>query len=138
MKLELENKIERLEFVRESVEEFGKRNSIPKEIVGSVNLILEELFVNIVKYAYEDDKEHIIEIHMNEDDGKLKIQIADDGKAFDPFKKEDPDTDLSAEERDIGGLGIYFVKTMMDEYLYRRIMGKNVITLYKYFDPEGE
>ncbi len=138
MKLEPENRLDRLEMIRESVEEFGKKNSIPNEVVGNVNLILEELFVNIVNYAYEDDEVHIVEISLNEDDGKLKIQIADDGKPFDPFKKDDPDTDLSAEEREIGGLGIYFVKTMMDEYLYRRIKGKNVITLYKYLDPEGE
>jgi anti-sigma regulatory factor (Ser/Thr protein kinase) len=64
------------------------------------------------------------------------IVITDDGLPFNPFTREDPDTDLSIEERGIGGLGIHLVKNVMDEVYYKRHVDKNVITLVKNIEKE--
>jgi sigma-B regulation protein RsbU (phosphoserine phosphatase) len=63
---------------------------------------------------------------------RMVISITDDGVPFNPFKKDPPDTMLSLEEREIGGLGIHIVKNLMDEYNYKRNVDKNIITLVKH------
>ena len=102
--------------------------------LSQVELALEEVLVNVINYAYPQDQNPpgTIEVECSWDDQQiLTIVVADQGAAFDPLNKPDPDTTLSIEERDIGGLGIYLTKKMMDQVTYDRSRGKNKLTMVK-------
>ena len=94
-------------------------------------MVFDELLANVISYAYSDEEAHNIDISISFDNGQLAINITDDGVPFNPFTREDPDTSLSLEDRDIGGLGIHLVKNAMDETLYQRRNNKNTVTLIK-------
>ncbi|MBQ6731366.1 MAG: SpoIIE family protein phosphatase [Bacilli bacterium] len=101
-------------------------------VIYKVEVALEEILVNIASYAYEPGTGDIkIEYEYIEDSRMVSITIIDEGKAFDPLKRNDPDVTLSAEERDIGGLGLYIVKKTMDEVDYKRLNNRNVLILKK-------
>lgn len=95
-----------------------------------IELALEEMFVNIANYAYEG-RTGKAEVIFSCDNGVAEITLSDSGKPYDPLKKADPDTTLSAEERKIGGLGIFLVKKNMDNVAYRYEDGKNIFTMSK-------
>ncbi len=96
-----------------------------------MNLALEEAVVNVMSYAYPAGTQGDIHIEAQANDVRLKFTITDNGVPFDPTAKEDIDTTLSAEERPIGGLGIFLVREMMDSINYERVNGQNVLTLRK-------
>ena len=96
-----------------------------------LNLALEEAVVNVMNYAYPHNTQGDINITAEANDIRLKFTITDHGMPFDPTMKEDADTTLSAEERPIGGLGIYLVRQLMDSINYERTDGCNVLTLRK-------
>lgn len=97
-----------------------------------IELSVEELFVNIANYAYEGSlgKATIVYDYLN-DDNTVKIELIDTGVSYNPLEKTDPDTTLSAEEREIGGLGIFMVKKNMDDVQYKYEDNKNITTIYK-------
>ena len=96
----------------------------------NLNLSLDELITNTVSYGYRDADEHDIRVTLTERDGALVTVLEDDGIAFDPFTSAPaPDLEADVEERRIGGLGVYFVKTLMDDVAYERIDNCNRITL---------
>lgn len=95
-----------------------------------VRMAMEELYVNIAHYAYPTGKGWA-EIRGSVEDGVATFTLVDAGAPFDPLAKPDPDVTLSGEEREIGGLGIYMVKSMMDEVEYEYRDGCNRMTLRK-------
>lgn len=105
--------------------------TLPEKLKYSVNLVLEEAISNIIFYGYEDDMIHLIGIEFRTNHEELSIKLIDGGKPFDPTIKEDPDTNLSVEDRPIGGLGIYLIKQLMDEVYYERLDHKNQLTMIK-------
>ncbi len=128
----IHNNIQELERIQEFVEKQGKEWDLTSKMVFSLNLVLEELITNVIFYGFDDDRVHEIDITMQLDEDILLLQIEDDGKPFDPFKVDSPgDLNKSLEERQIGGLGIYFVRGIMDTYTYERTEGKNRILLSK-------
>lgn len=95
-----------------------------------ISVVVEEIFVNIASYAYPNKEgDATITVDFNNDD--VFITFEDSGIVFNPLKREDPDITLSAEERDIGGLGIFMVKKTMDDVTYSREDGKNILTIKK-------
>ena len=86
---------------------------------------------NIISYNTEGDGDHSIEIICSICQNRLMLEVIDSGKPFNPFAREKPDTSLSIEERQIGGLGIYLVEEVMDECKYLRSKNSNVVTLTK-------
>ncbi len=97
--------------------------------IGEIELCLEEILVNIINYAYpERPGEMDISCGLKED-GTLIINVADQGVPFDILSVERPDITASVDERHIGGLGIFFVKQLMDDVNYRRENDKNILTL---------
>jgi len=101
-------------------------------LLNKIELALDELYTNIASYAYEPGTGDIeIDYDFDEETRLLTIIIADSGKAFDPLAKEDPNIALPAESRQIGGLGIFIVKKVMDETTYCRVDNKNILTLKK-------
>ena len=104
---------------------------IEKSLARQLRLAVEEAVVNVIDYAYPPGQEGDIEIRIMSDGSTLKTIIIDSGVAFDPTAKEKADTSLSAEDRQIGGLGILLVRELMDAINYERENGKNVLTLIK-------
>jgi sigma-B regulation protein RsbU (phosphoserine phosphatase) len=114
-------------FIEEAAEEMGLDPSVTMEL----NLAIEEAVVNVMDYAYPAGKKGTVEIGLSANEERLKITIKDSGVPFDPTVKDDVDTTLSAEERPIGGLGIFLVRQLMDSINYERINGQNILTLCK-------
>ena len=97
-----------------------------------LRLSIEEAVENVVRYAYDGGIGWLeTNIDFNQDTLLLTIQLRDAGVPFNPLEKEDPDLTLSAEDRNIGGLGIYLCKKMMDNIEYRYEDGNNVLTMTK-------
>jgi len=97
----------------------------------NVGLAVEEAVVNVMNYAYPQGTEGRIQVEASVSAGKLTFEISDDGKPFDPTAADDPDISLSTQQRPIGGLGIYLIRRYMDAMSYKRVDGKNVLTLSK-------
>ncbi len=98
-----------------------------------IDVAIDELFCNIARYAYDGgDGEATVKFDFDPSDRTAMITFEDSGKPFDPLQKADPDVTLAAEDRAIGGLGIFLVKKTMDDMKYRYENGKNVLTLYKH------
>lgn len=95
-----------------------------------IDLCVEEIFVNIAHYAYPDGT-GTAELRLTEEDGVVTLIFMDSGVPYDPLQRTDPDVTLSAEDRQIGGLGIFLVKKNMDSVSYRYEDGKNIFTMTK-------
>ena len=97
-----------------------------------IDVAVEELFVNISQYAYTSGKGRAsLQLSFDEETRTLSITFIDDGVPYNPLEKEDPDTTLSAEQRQIGGLGIFMVKKSVDDMIYERKNGQNILTILK-------
>ena len=96
-----------------------------------MNLAIEEAVVNVMSYAYPEGTTGSVNVEVQANDARLKFVISDSGKHFDPTTVAAADTTLSAEDRSIGGLGIFLVRQLMDSVNYERIGGFNVLTLRK-------
>ena len=95
-----------------------------------LRIAIEELYVNVTLYAYPDG-DGWAEIRGSVEDGVATFTLIDGGKPFDPLAKEDPDTMLAGEDREIGGLGIFMVKNTMDEMTYEYRDGCNRLIMRK-------
>ena len=97
-----------------------------------IDVAVEEIYVNIANYAYAPETgKAYISVQPDPDNASVTIEFRDNGIPFDPLAKADPDVTLSAEERNIGGLGIYMVKKSMDALEYSRKDGQNILTIKK-------
>jgi len=115
--------------VNETVVEFCDENNLPVGISQKLCVIFDDLLNNTISYGFDDDADHNISIHLEAMKDRLVIEVADDGIPFNPFDRIGPDTSLSVEEREIGGLGVLLVTEMTDSQTYHRRRDQNVITL---------
>lgn len=129
--LHIKNELGQLALVYTFIERETVRAGLDESLQKQVKLALEEAVTNVILYAYPDKKEQDISIDLCVADGKLKIAIIDSGLPFNPLEKACPDLTLSADERPIGGLGIFLVTQLMDEVRYTCPEGKNVLTMIK-------
>ena len=127
----LHNDVQQIELLAEYIDSIADEAGINPSLAMSLNLALEEAVTNVIMYAYPEGTDGTVDIITEANDGLLTFIIKDSGKAFDPTQKEDADVTLSAEERQIGGLGIFLVKQIMDTVNYQRINGQNILTLTK-------
>ncbi len=114
------------DFVNAELEALG----CPMKTLMQIDLAVEEIFVNIASYAYGPDGGDAV-IRIGAEDREVCVIFEDRGIPFDPTAREDPDRSLSAEERKIGGLGIFLTKRIMDEVIYEYRDGKNILTIRK-------
>ena len=122
----LENLNQALAFVDERLEAVG----CPLKAQMQIDVAVEEMFVNIAQYAYAPGTgDAVISVAIRE--GCAVITLKDWGAPFDPLAKDDPDVSLSAEDRKIGGLGIFMVKKSMDDMRYAYADGQNILTIRK-------
>ena len=102
------------------------------ELQFKLRLSIEEAVENVVRYAYDGGIGWLeADIHFDQDALLLSIELRDAGTPFNPLEKEDPDVNQSADEREVGGLGIFLCKKMMDSIEYRYEDGNNVLTMTK-------
>ena len=113
------------------IDEVAEKFSLPMDMVFSLNLVLEEAVTNVIMYAYPKEEHEFIYLSADIQDGSLVFVLTDSGKEFDPTLMPDADITLSAEDRQIGGLGIFLIRQIMNEVKYERIDNKNVLTLEK-------
>ena len=130
-KITISNQLDQLEILANVLESISGEWDIPMNAALNLNLVLEELITNIIFYGYNDTNEHEINIYLSYHDKIVQIQIEDDGKEFNPLSYAEPDTDLSLDDRKIGGLGIHFVRKIMDDITYLRSDNKNILTMTK-------
>lgn len=127
----LTNDLSEISRLNEFVEQIGEEFSLAPDVTFNLNLVLEEAVVNIINYAYPKELHETIYLSARLGDGSVVFMLTDTGKAFDPTLAPEADITLSAEERSIGGLGIFLIRQIMNEVRYERIDGKNVLTLEK-------
>ena len=116
------------EFVQKEMEDAG----FPMKAILQVAVAIDEIYVNIASYAYPDTEGDVtVQVDFGEDGNQLLLTFIDSGVPFNPMEAEDPDITLSAEERNIGGLGIFLVKKTMDGMEYTRRDGNNILVVKK-------
>ena len=134
--LKLRNSLDEIDRLFENIQSFGEAHCLSRKQAFQLNLVIEELFTNIVSYAYRDNKEHWIHIKVTCSDSRLTVCLEDDGIPFNPATASPPDLAGPVEERKIGGLGIHLCKEMMSNMKYRRVRNKNILTLTKTLPPD--
>ncbi|RLC50417.1 MAG: ATP-binding protein [Candidatus Cloacimonadota bacterium] len=137
IKIKIKNNLEELNKLTNIIEGFCAENDIGMKITFQLNLIFEEIISNIVSYGYNDKSSHDIMVELDLKDDLLTCVISDDGISFDPLIVEKPKLDEGVEERKIGGLGIHFVKSMINDISYKRNNGKNILKFTKKINPEA-
>lgn len=125
-----------LETVTDFVNRFMDSCGYDKKVQTQIDIVVEEVYVNICSYAYPDGPGDVA-MEIAAEGGRLILVFSDGGLEYNPLEKADPDITLSAEEREIGGLGIFMVKRIMDQVTYRRMDGKNVLELTKNTDTKN-
>ena len=130
--LTLEAKVANLQQVLDFVDENLKSMRCPMKILMQIDVAVEEIFVNVASYAYAPDTGSVtIRMDLQENPRSVVFTFIDSGVPYNPLAKADPDVTLSAEERAIGGLGIYMVKKSMDKMEYEYTDQQNILKMYK-------
>ena len=134
----IKNDLFEIESAQEKIDAFAEEFDIPVPVAMKLKLICGEILNNVISYAYRDEAEHDIETRVELAGKRLTVTIADDGVPFNPLSATPPDTDLPLEEREIGGLGIHLVRTLVDDVSYHRRIDKNVLTMTIHLERDGE
>jgi sigma-B regulation protein RsbU (phosphoserine phosphatase) len=134
----VKNELSEITTVQERFREYGEARRFPKDLGRKLDMIFDELLSNIIWYAFPDGGDHEIEVTAEQSGNRLTITVADDGIPFNPLLKDPPDTSLSAEDRQIGGLGIHLVRSMTNDLMYQRHINKNALTLIIHVGPSDD
>ncbi len=133
-KLTVDAKLENLSSVTEFILSALESRDCPMKIIMQMELVIEEIFVNIASYAYKEEVgSATICREVYEDPRAIELTFIDSGTPYNPLEHKDPNINLSAEERQIGGLGIFLVKKNVDEISYSHEDGNNILTVKKNF-----
>lgn len=127
--LNLHNDINEVQLLGEWVEMLGEKYSLPMPAIFQLNLALEEAVVNVMSYAYPGESGRPVMLSAENFGNRIVFNLEDEGIAFDPTSKEEPDITLNAVDRPIGGLGIFLVKQLMKEVSYSRLGNRNILTM---------
>nr|WP_051057433.1 ATP-binding protein [Herbaspirillum sp. B39] len=138
--LQLHNDVAELDRLAEAVDEFCAACALPGKLAFELNLVLEEVVVNVINYAFPDggadEPIHVrVVLETNSDEGRavrVVAEVRDTGTAFDPLLGGPPDFVLDLDKRPVGGLGVHFLKTLMDEVSYRRTERHNCLWFAKH------
>ena len=124
------NDMQELTHVLQVVNVFLEPRALPSKLVYAVNLILEEILMNIIKYGYDDGESHDIEVQIEVEQEEVALTVIDDGKEFNPLTIPKPDHSKSAMDRLEEGLGLQFVRHMRNAMEYRREENKNILKIW--------
>ena len=123
LKLAIKNEVSEFKTLNASLAEFLAAHAVPARAAYTVDLAVEELVMNVIRYAFLDDDTHSIDIELEIEGDQIVLRITDDGRPFDP--RENPVLDLQADDREVGGLGLYLVVDMVDMLTYQRVDEEN-------------
>ena len=130
--ISLQATLENIQVVTDFVDEQLEAKDCPMKAQMQIDIAIDELFSNIARYAYNPGVgEATVQVEVAGDPLAVEITFMDHGVPYNPLEKEDPDVTLSAEEREIGGLGIFMVKKSMDAIEYEYTEGRNVLKIRK-------
>ncbi len=116
-------------------DEFAAANALSSDLVADLHIALDEVLTNIIQYGYTDDRAHEISIQLRVEDGMLVAEIQDDGRPFDPLILPEPDMRVPLMERRVGGVGIHFVRKLMNDVNYERVADRNHLVLKRSLNP---
>lgn len=129
--IQLPAEIGSLRAITEFVHSGAQAAAFPENDLGRLDLVMEEVVVNVINYAYPEGQPGNIEVgYAIEGPGKLFVQVSDAGREFDPLAKDPPDLRLGLAERPIGGLGIFLVKRIARSISYNRVDDRNVLSFH--------
>lgn len=134
--IKISNQLSEIEKITSEVENIWMKYQFPLKLMYNINISIDELLSNIINYAFEDKSTHFINIQLEITNKSFLMRITDDGKAFNPLEIEEPDINASLEERNIGGLGIFIVKNLVDKIEYNRNGNKNILLIEKKIESE--
>ena len=126
------NDMQELTHVLQVVNVFLEPRALPSKLVYAVNLILEEILMNIIKYGYDDGESHEIEVQIEVEREEVALTVIDDGREFNPLTVPPPDRSKSAMDRLEEGLGLQFVRHMRNAIEYRREEDKNILKIWMF------
>ena len=133
-KITLEAATDNLQKVIDFATELLEAHDCPMKAVMQMELVIEEIFVNVSSYAYHPGVGDVtICVDFAENPSAVEITFIDSGRPYNPLEKDDPDTTLGIDEREIGGLGIFLVKKNVDDIAYEHADGKNILRVKKLF-----
>ena len=131
LSIQLQNRFSELSRLKDALHNYCEFREIPSNIVFAITLSLDEVITNVISYGYDDHDEHHINVTLRSGKVVIEISVEDDGKPFNPLEFKTPDLKCPIDERPMGGLGIYLVKTYMNELEYKRVGGKNRLVMRK-------
>lgn len=131
-RIQLAAKLENLEPMLAFIKQGAKKLGFDATKLNRMHLASEEALVNVINYAYPDKYGNIEITYEVKEDKRFVVEIIDWGIPFDPLSLPKPDVEAPIEKRKVGGLGIYLIRTIMDEVNYRRDQNRNILTLTKY------
>ena len=123
LKLSIKNEVSEFKALNVSLAQFLAAHEVPSRAAYTVDLAVEELVMNVIRYAFIDDDTHPIDIEIAIEGDQVVLRISDEGRPFDP--RENPELDLDADDRQVGGLGLYLVVDMVDMLKYQRVDEQN-------------
>lgn len=129
--IKITNNLDDISMIADFTEVLCSELSLSPETTMNINLALEEAVVNIIMYAYPSEEEHEIILKVSSTESQLIFILTDKGTSFDPTQITDTDLTSSIEERSIGGLGIYLIRSIMNDISYQRIDNENRLTMKK-------
>lgn len=127
----IHNDIKKIPQLADFVEAIAEEMKFDHSLSLSLNLALEEAVTNVIMYAYPEGTDGLVDIEAVIRDHSLSLIVSDSGQPFDPTAEPNADISLGVEDRPIGGLGIYLVRSIMDSVSYERAGGKNILTMTK-------
>jgi len=125
------NNLAELEPLTESIVSYCKENGIDEAVCYEVRLALEEAISNTIKYGYDDQLTHTIYVRVGLENQELLLEIEDDANEFNPLEAPVPDLSLPVEKKPIGRLGIFLMRSIMDQVDYRRVGARNILRMTK-------
>lgn len=129
--IRIEADVREIERLNRLVRQFGELHEVPSRTLYAVNLALDELVTNVVLYGYSDPTNQEVLIKIATAANELVASVHDGGKPFNPLDVQPPNLNAPLEERELGGLGVHLVRSLMDHVAYTRENDQNVLTVRK-------
>lgn len=130
--LDIEALVENLDEVLQFVDTQLENAECSPKVQMQIDLAVEEIFVNVANYAYDPEVGPVtVRVEVLPDASAVSITFIDHGVPYDPLAKADPDVSKAADERQVGGLGIFLVKKNMDDISYKYVNGSNILMIKK-------
>lgn len=127
----IRNDLKEIEPLAKEIMQFLSEHGVQEQVSLDLQLALEEIISNTIKYGYNDSASHLIHVRAESSDEQVLLEVEDDAGAFNPLEAPTPNIDLPVEERPVGGLGIYLVRALMDHVEYQRTATKNILRMTK-------